>query len=419
MVLEVDTSKRKSECFLSESRFMHRRRCFYNVHCSCLFSYIPDEVLVELIFKGLSRKELGIVAGVCKRWNSVANDKNLWKFMALGQFPKGMEEFQVLSLLKKHENAIERLKLCNGRQMKNPLNEIIKLKMLKEIHLCDIPWVKNEWIKEIIENCRLLNEVYLGGCSELIDAAFEGLKDREIRILSIRGCTQVTSKILDFIPESCIEINFSGCSSIQLLGSDCSVFKLLGNLVKLNLQGVTFNDSLLLTVSKFCTKIEQLNLSSANPFSDNLITDRGLIALGNLQNLVDLNLMGSRQITDQGLSILSSKCLNMTKLSLGFCIGITDIGIDSISQNLKNLNHLSLTRCPLIGDPSIRSIGNSLLNMSYLDLTGCELITSAVLCYFIDHFSRLKFLNLGLCRNLRIEEIDRLRSIRTFEVKFY
>jgi F-box/leucine-rich repeat protein 2/20 len=346
---------------------------------------------------------------------------SLWKSVSIAKWERTLDQREIENVVVRHAHAIEILKLCNARQIGlESLSRIASgLTQLKEVHFCDVPAVVDDLVDGIARRCRNLKEIYLGGCNQLTDSAFVHFKGLSLSIVSLRGCSRLTSNVIRYLPQTCIEINLSGCSQINFSNFDLDFLENLKNLQKLNLHAVQANDELLKNLSMKCLKLEQLILSSSNPFADNFITDLGLINLKELKKLQDLNVMGCRLITDEGISKFSEGSFQLQRLCLGFCSSITDRGIVSISKNLTNISHLSIFRCHEIGDDAIYALSQNLTNLVHLDITACERITSTSIEYFIKYFPLLEFLNIGLCRNISNEFIQRLRSSRSFTIKHY
>ncbi|CAG8776822.1 16964_t:CDS:2, partial [Dentiscutata heterogama] len=85
-----------------------------------------------------------------------------------------------------------------------------------------------------------------------------------------------------------------------------------------------------------------------------------------------LSLIDCQKITDEGIYIIASACLNMQKYILEGCEEITDISVKKIAQSNPNLKYLNFS-CN-ITDVSMSALAN-LRNLQKLDIEKCEKIS--------------------------------------------
>lgn len=80
----------------------HKRQSHWNVQCCCLFSYLPDELMLFNVFTLLTQRELCIISQTCKRWNFLANDRLLWQNIDLSKYNKKVNDQTLNYLLRRY-----------------------------------------------------------------------------------------------------------------------------------------------------------------------------------------------------------------------------------------------------------------------------------------------------------------------------
>jgi hypothetical protein len=395
------------------------RQSFWNIRCACVFSYVPDALIINHIFSFLTHTELAWLSPVCKRWRFLSSSKVLWRTFEVSTLPHNIPESSITDLLIKHADSIQCLKLCDGPQLSHSTLSVLPhyLTKLKVIHLCNLSFVQDQIVKGLIAACPMVSELYLGGCSSITDAAFEMVPvlGRALKCVTLRGCRGITSAIWDLLPSSVVKLNLAECSEVCYNVKMASLQKFV-QLESLNLHGVDISDEVLEVLCASSKKVTQLAVSSANPFLGNRISDSSLKHISTLSSLTDLNIMGARHITDQGIFYLSLGCTSLVRLSLGFCIKLTDSGLNYISRGLTSLTHLGIFQCPLVTDDGIAYLSEGSQMLQILDIRGCINLTGASITCFIKAFPSLKVLTAGLCRNISQTELDYLQARRGIEI---
>jgi hypothetical protein len=80
----------------------HIRQSFWNVSCNCLFSYIPDEIMLFNVFTLLDQSTLSRVAQVCTRWRFLSTDRYLWQKIDLSRYAKRVDDTTFNMLLNRY-----------------------------------------------------------------------------------------------------------------------------------------------------------------------------------------------------------------------------------------------------------------------------------------------------------------------------
>eukprot|EP00475_Leptophrys_vorax_P043960 TRINITY_DN863_c0_g1_i1.p1 TRINITY_DN863_c0_g1~~TRINITY_DN863_c0_g1_i1.p1 ORF type:complete len:435 (-),score=51.68 TRINITY_DN863_c0_g1_i1:29-1333(-) len=396
------------------------RQSFWNIRCACVFSYVPDALVINNMFTYLTHTELAALGPVCKRWRFLSSSHVLWKQFELAALPHSLAESEpsLMYLLIKHSESIQALKLCEGPQLSaSTLAVLPRLTKLRSVHLCNLIAVEDQLVRDLLLGCPALTELYLGGCSNVTDAAFEVVPSlgRSLNVVTVRGCRGLSHRFWDFMSGAVAKLNLAECSQVCVNFNPLSMLKFV-SLDSINLHGVDVGDEFLDALCGVAKSITQLAISSANPFLGNRVTDNGLKSISGLTQLRDLNIMGARHITDQGVFFLSLSCASLIRLSIGFCVKVTDAGISYIGRGLTNLTHLGIFQCPLVTDFGISLLADSSGNLQFLDVRGCISLTSNSIDCFIRAFPRLQVLSAGLCRGISESDFELLRRQRQIEV---
>jgi Leucine-rich repeat (LRR) protein len=135
-----------------------------------------------------------------------------------------------------------------------------------------------------------------------------------------------------------------------------------------------------------------------------LVTDSGLMHLGDLYALKEAYLDECHSITGSGLLFLS-ECYDLVTLSLANCRRLGDEGILHIAH-LDSLKELNLSSCRCLTDQSLVAISH-LYDLRSLQLSLCDEITDRGLDDLAS-LERLTHLRLGWCRRITDVGIQRL-----------
>ncbi len=254
-----------------------------------------------------------------------------------------------------------------------------------------------------------------GGYDELLSDIFEKMKSDEwkddvfkkkyeaelkcVRSLNLRD-VNVSADFLNFINDNCPKIEH--LSLPQSVTNEDLAF-LSSNLTSLELLGCrNITDDGLKEVSKL-KNLTWLNLRWCN------ITNEGLKEVSKLENLTSLNLSWCN-ITDDGLKDVS-KLKTLTSLSLSGCRKITYEGLKEVSK-LENLTSLNLALCTKITAEGLKEV-SKLKNLTLLDLVGCTEITNEGLKE-VSKLENLTWLDLAGCTEITdegLKEVSKLENL--------
>ena len=365
------------------------RRSFWNLSCSCLFSTLPDEILLFDVFSFFDAKQLTVVQGVCTRWRFLSSDRMLWRELDLSSVAARMDDRSLRGLLSKFGSSLSVLKLCSCSRLTPQLfsaspSPFASLASLRELHFCSLKAVQDEAVIAIAAAAPLLQHVSLYGCVQLTDTAILALTASSPRLeeLSLRGLHRITNAALASVGESLRGLNIAGCKLINSEGVK-AVAQRCPALERLNAHAINLTDEAVDELTRRCSALSTLHLSSANPFGGNQLTDEAVLHLARLPALTCLNLQGSSNITDAAVVALlsASASPSLIRLNLGGCYRLTDVTVTAIasSRSAATLTHLSLFQCFHVSDAAISQLLLSMDALQHLDLHSCVQLTGAVL----------------------------------------
>ncbi|XP_053399966.1 F-box/LRR-repeat protein 2-like isoform X3 [Mercenaria mercenaria] len=153
-----------------------------------------------------------------------------------------------------------------------------------------------------------------------------------------------------------------------------------------------------------CKQLKHLGISFCE-----CLTDQSLEYLKELKNLVYLRLSKGRDFSSDGLSSFfkEASLSKLRVLNLSECIEVNDQVVSDMLQACgSHLKELSLSWCDSITDTGLISIVDHCCNMENLDLSGIGSIYGECLLRVPEEMTKLKFLDLRLCRQILDNLID-------------
>lgn len=396
------------------------RRSFWNTKCKCLFSRLPDELLMFNAFSFLDIKNLFLVSRVCKRWRFLATDKVLWHSIDLSTVASQINDDVLMrSISSRIFSSLMSFRLCNVEDVSSDALVHVSSQLgpqVTEVHLCNVPSLDDDVLTTIAARCSSLRAVsLLGGCS-LTDASVTKLVSscRKLELLSLRNCSKLTLASLRDLPSSLRVLNLSGCK--RLSSSDVvTIVSKLPNLRKLSLHAIAVDDDAVSSIVKSCPRLRSVQMSSPNPYmvtsSWSRVTDKAMRALSDSRSLTTLDLTGAHHISDSGVASLlaasapvaSSSSLSLSALSLTPSSSSSPSSVTASSRSLvvhtssaRSFKRLSLGACIKLTDDTLSTLSSSPLthSLSSLALDNCALITDQGLLALASSVSSLSHLSI-------------------------
>ncbi|KNA12798.1 hypothetical protein SOVF_122690 [Spinacia oleracea] len=237
--------------------------------------------------------------------------------------------------------------------------------------------LKRSNMAHVVLNCPILNNLDIGSCHKLPDAAIRSAVTScpLLEILDMSCCSCVSDETLREISQACAnlrELNASYCPNISLE----SVKMPLLTVLKLeSCEGIT---SASMAAIAFSNMLEVLGLDFCN-----LLTSVSL----ELPHLSNLSLVNCRKFVD-----LNLRCLMLSSLNVSNCPALHRI---SITSN-------ALKKLALHKQESLNSLSLHCQYLEEVDLSDCEVLTNSVCDVFSDRGGcpMLKSLVLDNCESL-------------------
>jgi hypothetical protein len=421
------------------------RRSYWNSECSCIFSSLPDELLLCDIFTYLCQSTLSTLQSVCTRWKFLSSDRLLWKKLDLSKNNNKISSRSFTTLINRVGNYLNELKLCHLNSLEPSLLSLVSFSTsnLTEIHLCNLRGLSDQLLEPIISANQNLQSISLYGCINITDLSLQhiGKVCSSLKELSVRGCVKLSNESFVYLSSELQGLNIAGCRLIDSVGLDY-IANQCGKLERLNAHAISLDDEGINLLTQKCANMNTLHISSANPFGGNpLLTDQSIYYISRLKNLQCLNIQGCSNISDVAMGELFSRCTQLSRLNLGGCYKITNQTVFKIANLASRLTHLSIFQCFNISDEAVLQLLYKSQQLRVLDMhsvIGLSAVVLQQLTQFnnnslsslrpsleesnltpaINHAARqhylpnLESLDIGSCRNIHSKDVDQLRSIR-------
>ncbi|CAG8628194.1 15844_t:CDS:2, partial [Acaulospora colombiana] len=165
---------------------------------------------------------------------------------------------------------------------------------------------------------------------------------------------------------------------------------------RLNLSGVADDiQDIYFRCLTACTRLERLTLNGCIH-----LTDNSLSILGNMPNLVALDLTGVVDVTDATIVSVANVCNKIQGINLEGCKKVTDIGLLAIAENCPLLRRIKLCELDRITGNSVSKLVHQCPLLIEIDLNGCIQIDEGAVRDIWTHCSHLRELRLAQCSNI-------------------
>ncbi|TPX39885.1 hypothetical protein SeMB42_g06200 [Synchytrium endobioticum] len=361
---------------------------------------LPTELRLQ-IFSFLDVSQLLKASMVCKKWNDLAYDGNLWGKIDLALYYTYIGAAQLQKLAK---GSAGFLKYANFRGCLQLTSAVMRV---------------------FAVNCHNIEYLCLTG------------------LLDVSGLASINSGTLDIVSSHCINLtslNASYCRSLTVveIGSLVRGCRKLTNLQLAHCTGL--DDEALLRIS-ILPRLKVLNVSHCPLISDHglvhlskghsisefqflkisncpQVSDAGLIPLiAQAKELNTLEVANCRHLTDNVVNTLAMSCPYIRHLDLEECIHITDAALHSIAMNLgaMSMEVIVLSFCDAITDDGAMALLRGCPNLEKLEVDNCSRITDQLLCAIGDGLAggRLKVLELWDCRGVSPNAIYQLVKVKS------
>lgn len=322
-----------------------------------------------LIFSYLTPKEIIRCSGVCKWWNIMCFDGQLWSTVDTAEYYKQIPP-----------DALMKLLIAGGPFVKD-------LNLRGCVQISDKLQTESERITDL---CRNVVNFSLEG-SRIDKTAIHCflLRNQRLQYLNVSGLDSVTNTAMKIIAKSCHQLrtlNVSWCANVNTSG--------------------------LKKVVKACPILTDLLASEIHGFDDEELS----LELFN-RNTLERLVISRTDITDETLGILmhgvnpeidvlEDRAIvpprKLKYLDLHQCSNLTDSGVKSLAHNVPCLIGLNISRCPELTDDSIIPIVQTVPNLTHIELEELENLSNTTLVELANSPCApfLEHLNVSYCESL-------------------
>ena len=310
-----------------------------------------DFVALELIFAQLSFKALWKLRAVSKKWKrTVESSKKVAKHVDISVNHNRVDEEVVEMLTGYLKSNIEVLILKNCWKLTNKsLNAIAThCSSLIAIDLCGCWDINDDGLIALSLGCRNIKSIDLSNCRKLTDRGVASLMTNcnNLSDIYLSYCKALTDQIFVFMREYCPNIrriNIQRCIGITDNGlANFAQSKHL-KLQELILSDCSFlSDNAMKSIAESCPNLVILNISFCCT-----LTEGGILHLiDGCRKLTtfDVSFCGNA-ISDDILTEMAKKWLDLKRLSIRGCIRVTDKGVQELFANCAELRKVNLSNC--------------------------------------------------------------------------
>ncbi|KDR24130.1 F-box/LRR-repeat protein 2 [Zootermopsis nevadensis] len=382
----------------------------------CKIHILNDDCLMH-IFSYLTKRERFRIERVCKRWKAVCLDMWLYQkhldftsvFPSSSEtlpFPSSSESYLDMPILeaflKRCGRNLQSLHLANRPHRLNiSVHKIIATycKNLRCLHLGGLPVTTFgfRFLLTISQELRVLNlDCCLGVFDKDLRRMFRGCQHLESVTLSRNK--NVTGKCLRFLAHAPLkELVLYECNSIHP-GNLVSVLRELKSLTSLSLSScdrVSLRD--VPVIIGAAPKLQSLSLTESFSFNSTVVE-----ALGQLHDLISLDLQQNYAVNDQIMDAITRSCLKIEKLNITGCNErirntgyVTDSGLRSLAA-LPNLFDLSMSYFPSLSDKALEAVASK-GKLRKLVCRGCQTFTDVACISVVTSCNELELFDFSGC----------------------
>jgi hypothetical protein len=425
---------RPSYCSVSSTCCLPRAS-FWNLRCGCIFSALPDELLLFNVFAFLPAPELCTLAAVCTRWKFLSTDPMLWREVDLSKHAKVVDSEVFESVLGRVGKHVNTLKMCNLKLLSSEALQRLgrvhleKNTNLQALHFCSIKAIDLPVLTALLAGsvASSLRELSLFGCVNVDDACVRLIRRACVRLadLSVRGCLKLTdaafaddadeqliepfddefNKSEMVIEEVAFESGLEWTERTRSISSSSSVSS--ASSVSMSSSSSSSSDSL---PGRFAY------LTSLNVANCKLLTEAGLISIFRASPLLQKLNLHALNPTDTMLDILTSYCTELHTLHLssanpfGGNLNLTDTGVEYIAARLPHMQCLNLQGSSRLTDACIPPLIARCRQLEKLNLGGCFKLTDAGVAALCSSESESKLTHVSLfqCTHLTDASVQQL-----------
>lgn len=262
---------------------------------------------------------------------------------------------------------------------------------ITRLQICFCSNVSNVELFSFISQMPSLQQLSFFFCDCEIDKIMHSIAPlvSKLQSLSLSGCSKLSADGLRAMTtlSSLTKLKLDHCTGINSL-QGYEVLSSLSHLSTLSLVNVQLNDKCFEQVARLTTSLQSLNIEENSYITDksfrmvvslltnltNLkvgvcqVTDKGWSNVTHLKQLKKLKILGSTNLTNNGLHFLSLLS-DLQSLTLAYCDQLNNSSL-AIIQQLQSLTHLELHSLNITRS-AVEELEHSLTNLCFLSVKEC------------------------------------------------
>ncbi|KAL4780772.1 hypothetical protein BJX76DRAFT_337133 [Aspergillus varians] len=329
---------------------------------------MPNELGMH-IFGYLTPKEIIRCSTVCKWWNKMCYDGQLWSIIDTTDYYRDIPSDALMKIMTSGGPFIKDLNLRGCVQMRDKLRN------------------ESERITALCQN--VVNFSLEGSRMEKHTIHCFLLRNQRLQYINLSGLDSVTNSAMNIIANSCHQLrilNVSWCKNVDTNGlkSVVEACPILSDLLASEIRG--FDDEELPSELFKRNTLEHLDISRTG------ITDESLKVF--------------MHGIDPEIDILEDRAIvpprRLKHLDLHQCSGLTDRGVKSLAHNVPCLIGLNLSGCTQLTDDSVVPIVQTAPYLTQIELEGLERLSNRTLTELANSSCApfLEHLNISYCEAL-------------------
>ncbi|CAL7948207.1 unnamed protein product [Xylocopa violacea] len=352
---------------------------------------LNDDCLIH-IFLQLPIVDRIRIERVCKRWRALSLES--WcrvkkldlSFSMWGSLPESSKQKEI------NTGTLRKVLLRCGSY----LNEI-------NLSQRPCPLSPTSGIHSLADNCHDITKFSLGHTAYACDIDLQKLfkANPKLRYFKV-AFGKICGRCLFHLPlETMEEIVLEFCDSLQEQFLPQAIAK-LKNLKTLIIHGCNIlSGNVVSSIGTYCTNLKILELSCISFWTH----PNDLQQIGQLSNLELLKISTNLVVTDELLSNLASKCLQLKYIDISESLFVTNVGVAAIAT-LPKLETLIINNLPLETDMNLRDM----CNLKTLECSNCK-FTDKTMIGLIESAPQLELLDLSGCRGVTNETLKKAAAI--------
>ena len=211
-------------------------RGLWNSHCSCLFSKLHNDILIDVIFTYLPIEDLISIQSVCKRWKYCAEQPHLWKELDATSLisPTTQKQHQQQQIkqnearikwcLAKHQDHINSFTIKNIQHSLSPDIAAVDIgtclvnnRSFTSLYLSSYASLKDTHVKYMLQTHQFKNPTKTSTMVQRSRYLKNPDFNNNIIVLRLEQCPLLTNDIFDVIKSHCTHIesiSLRGCRNI-------------------------------------------------------------------------------------------------------------------------------------------------------------------------------------------------------------